>query len=688
MNLDQRLPYKIPSKRFCAHININETKFFLEIVVFLTLIFVVSCTYSVFAGPQYCGYGVEYPCSLTYNRSSCSYYSSTDESRVTWSIGDGSKCWKETCHYDGDVCGQYETPIWRQIYGKIWTDLDKDGVFDANEEWANESKDIRNYKGEYIYTCGYPNQVNPNFKLKLYSTDSEGVKYWKDITGGWTCNYNRQSAYFYSLKSIGLRSTYIFKLEGLPDGYTCDSWVYFKYSQLPSSIKGNLNSGEGCTATVPTANIDSCSGTDDDCLVHNHLWWKLKRDCSTYNLNVTVNKSADSSCGSLGDTMSDVNVYVTDYTNGVVGDSISEKTNSSGIASFNVPVSYKNIKITAAKPGYQQCFLGYTLDLGDPQGCSTHDVADFSMLPVDTYPWLTSIDGDIFARDIVSTIPSGSGLNDFNLSLINSKSTSGVGGYAFTRDLLTLSDDAIFEGSRGGKAYSLDDLSSSTLGTIYDIALSNLSTKKSFAPPSHSEVVEVSSISSFEAGKVYKISVSDFNNSLSSGSVTYTISSSSDETLSSKGISTAILYIEGSDDVVFKHPLLSSSSNSRLVIVANTNIVFPSDIGYLDISSYTVSSNPLIQAAIISSGDITFESLGTNPGTDSPLMVQGPLITPSDINQYRDMGSLNKYYPPVSVSFYPKYLYDLAVIEKYKENQDIKSYTGLSTYDLQFDYQY
>jgi hypothetical protein len=69
-------------------------------------------------------------------------------------------------------------------------------------------------------------------------------------------------------------------------------------------------------------------------------------------------------------------------------------------------------------------------------------------------------------------------------------------------------------------------------------------------------------------------------------------------------------------------------------------------------------------------------------------MVTGPLVTQSTITQGRNLGVSNGYYPPLSVSFYPKYLYDIAVIERYmSKTYNTRSYTGISSYDLQFDYQ-
>ena len=458
-----------------------------------------------------------------------------------------------------------------------------------------------------------------------------------------------------------------------------------------------------CTNPSPSCGGASCTGSSTQTC-------SLCAENDTYTLKVNV-KEDTNGCSNLGNAMADAKVSVyRQLPAGGAGSPITAApvpTDASGVATFNnVSVNDKSFYVTVSKstggenPDYYQLTCpttyGYQITLDPaPAECSTQYIPTqagyLGIKKLPKLPWLTAIDGDVFAQGITTTIPVGSGSGGFNLSLVNAKgdSTSGIGGYIATRDFLPSSDDSLFENSLGGKMHNLEGLSKVKPSNIFDISLDNLANRRSFSPPTHNDVVEVSSLSSFEAGKVYKISVSDFNAVMedAAGPISYTISQSQDTVLSSSGVSTAVLYIEGSDDVVFGNRFVTLGS-SGLIIVANTNIVISKDIGYTTIAEYSILSTPLIQAAILTSGNISFESLETTPGTDIPLMVQGPLVTTKTISQNRDLGSdLNGQYPPLSISFNNKFLYDLSVIERYKSQSfNRRSYTGLSTYDLQFDY--
>ncbi|NMB91594.1 thrombospondin type-1 domain-containing protein [candidate division WWE3 bacterium] len=422
----------------------------------------------------------------------------------------------------------------------------------------------------------------------------------------------------------------------------------------------------------------------------------------TYTLKINI-KDAESGCSSLGSGIEGAKVYVYKSIGGIAGDPLTGSpatSDSNGVATFeNVSVSDKSFIISVSKstggsnPIYYQLTCPtlslYKITLNpSPTACSTQTI-NLGIKQIKKDPWLTVIDGDIFSSNVSVVVPQGEGSGDFSLSLVNSREegSSGIGGYIFTKGYISTNDNSLYEPSLGGKIFDISQRSSLNHD---DISLMNLS-KRNFSPPLHDMVVETSNISSFEAGKVYKISVLDFNNKISSSPVVYTISSSSEEELSSKGVSTAILYITSDNndtDIVFKNSYTSSNNNSRLIIVTDLNVVVSSNVGFSNISTYTINSLPLIQAAIISSKDISFESKGTSPASDIPIMVTGPLITSSNILRGRNIGSLNGYYPSLAVSFYPKYLYDIAVIERYmSKTYDIRSYTGISSYDLQFDYQ-
>ena len=91
-------------------------------------------------------------------------------------------------------------------------------------------------------------------------------------------------------------------------------------------------------------------------------------------------------------------------------------------------------------------------------------------------------------------------------------------------------------------------------------------------------------------------------------------------------------------------------------------------------------------AGIIANGDITFDSVTT--GDDNPIMLTAPLISSGSIYLNRDLGhDGNAVMPAQSVASYNKFLYLLSVLEKNKSEETLY-YTGLTSYDLDWEYIY
>ncbi|MBU1132806.1 hypothetical protein KKG08_00875 [Patescibacteria group bacterium] len=391
---------------------------------------------------------------------------------------------------------------------------------------------------------------------------------------------------------------------------------------------------------------------------------------STYNLNVYV-KNAESGCGSLGSAESGTSVTVYKDASGNLGEVLfTGETDASGkVSKTAISISNSTLYFQASKVVGGEEPATYYLncptpsiykEVLNPSACDTKTI-NLGVIPVDAISWKTVIDGDIFASGINIEIPETTPLGGFSSFLINSD--GGAGGYAFVKDALISLISKIAE-SQGGFAEALEDG-----GIIHnDVALQ----KFTFLPPDHPEVVNTSNLNSFENGKVYTISVSDFNSSLSSAPVTYSLSSGM-----------AVLYIVGSDDVVVQNSLTSLGSG-RLIIVTDAYVYVSKNVGYTGSVGFDITSNPNIEAAILTSKDITFESEGTNPGTDNPIMVLGPLVSAQIIHLGRDLGVLNARYPAIAVAHDQSLMCKIGKVEK--DHQDYTNYTGLRTFDIQFDY--
>ena len=433
------------------------------------------------------------------------------------------------------------------------------------------------------------------------------------------------------------------------------------------------NGGAACVgATTQACNTQACCETN-----------------GTYDLKVNV-KDATDGCGSLGSGIDEasVSVYKLDLV-GNVGAQITgspQTTDASGVVTFpNVSTADKDFAVAVSKttsgsnPDVYELVCptaSFYLAHLTPTACSTQYIPSqagaLGIRVISKEPWETVIDADIFASDVATTIPQGAAGGLFKPFLVNTRGV--VGGYVFSKGSISTNDDNIFQPDLGGKAY---DLSSSSLPHD-DVALS----KFSFTPPIHSSsdpVIETGSITSFKSGKVYSISASAFNSKISGGSVTYTI------TPTTAGVSSAILYITGSDTILFKNPYLSSSF-ARLIIVANSKIIISKSIGYA-LPQYFLGQVPNIQAALISSKTIEFESQDTDPGTDIPIIVTGPLVSKFSIDFNRNLGSNNGNYPSTVVDYNPYFIFDLTYLERAKALEGLSNYTGLKSFDIQFIYQ-
>ena len=389
---------------------------------------------------------------------------------------------------------------------------------------------------------------------------------------------------------------------------------------------------------------------------------------STYDLNTYV-KDAIDGCDSLGAGEPGALVTIYKDNGGNLGSEIySGTTDGSGkVFLDNTSTSNSTLYFQVSKTTDEAVYelicptpSVYKVNL-NPSACDTKTV-NLGVVAIEAEAWKTVIDGDIFAGGIGIEVPDREPLGDFSAFLVNSD--GGAGGFVLAKGMMTTDSEKITETEDGGYAQQLNEGGLSH----NDIALYGFT----FLPPDHEEVDEISSIDSFTDGSVYKISVDDFNSSLESGDVSYGLDSGF-----------AVLYITGSDDVVFENSLISSGSG-RLIIVTDSDVMISKNVGFEGATGYEIGATPNIQASIIASKDITFETEDTDPGTDDPVMVLGPLVSKQTINLSRDLGVLNASYPAISVKHDQTLMCELSELEKSKT--DFINYTGLRTFDIQFDY--
>ena len=285
----------------------------------------------------------------------------------------------------------------------------------------------------------------------------------------------------------------------------------------------------------------------------------------------------------------------------------------------------------------------------------------FSMSLAD--PWTTAIDGGIFADSIGDKIPSAGLISGgFSGHQINIKSTNAA--FVFTRHGNAQSSQAVEDG-KGGFTKNVDSLNG-YLGRM------------TFLPPEASFVISKSDFS-FEADKVYKMSVNTFNSIMGNPSSTAKIYS-----LASDGV--ALLYVysqDGGNEMKISRPLVSNDSAKRLFIITNAKVTVAKEIGTLS-ANFTVSQTPNVTVGLLSSQGITIEN-DEAVAVANPIMLEGPFTSKASISFGRNLKDENWSLPSQAVKYNPKYLYELTKMDR--SNPQEKSITSLGIYDTQWSYE-
>jgi len=317
--------------------------------------------------------------------------------------------------------------------------------------------------------------------------------------------------------------------------------------------------------------------------------------------------------------------------------------------------------------------------------------------------WFTAIDGDIYASS-VSTAVASKPLGGFSPNLIMAMTTP-TGGYAFAASTINTTNPHTGISEKGGDAQRL-----STLPThpFEDTWLN----KFSFVAPSGAVTTPpnlTSSAANFVTGTVYNLTAAQFNSILAKSSYSVTDDGLPPEeppvppTPKFGGILTpgegkasipkkktslapkvAIVYISDSADISINSKFTSAAPFGMLVLVTKGKVVVSPTIAAGP--PYTPASQAQIDLYVLTPKNIEIASKynQANGIVDNRLVVGGGLVSRSAVKLMRNLGStVNRSYPSEVIQFYP---YLSSLITQYELAGKTAPYTGLTTFDVQFDY--
>ena len=348
-------------------------------------------------------------------------------------------------------------------------------------------------------------------------------------------------------------------------------------------------------------------------------------------------------------------------------------------------------------------------------------------------PWVTAIDGDIFAKEVGKglpcigiTLPSG-----YKASMVNIRPNTSWDIGARTRAHGVWCEENCYHDKPGcncsGVAPNCTDCNRGityyfrltgnvfskgpvmppvktipivTCGNgrwAYDVGeklggeLDNLS----FVAPNHDRVKTLTSlnnsyVSTVTGYGIYKMSASAFNSSMTKcpdgdtdcqEGITQTYPSAA----GTPAFPGMIIYVEKVDNDDADELVIARNKKATLPVILITDlpVIITKDIGT---TTPVLGAAPSLGFAIISSKNITVEG---NQGSFDTLSatLQGPLISKSEILFERNLGYANSTKPPQTVSqFTTGALYQLTKFERDMAKLGYKSVTGLGVYDIKWEF--
>jgi hypothetical protein len=587
-----------------------------------------------------------------------------------------------TYNYSTHVC----TRNCLRLDGNIWSDDDGDGK-ELSDYWK---RDLNSPFG-----CG-TSKTFSNFYMTI-----SGETPPNQIVG-WFCHSNPLYGTYYNSpvpNAIEPETTKSVTLSSIPQGYKFVSWQYITQENGGSVVR----EGSGSSATnllMPSSGWVN---------VH----WKLAQE--KYNLKLKVREipPEESATPSLCSSSKFNTFDVMPGADVTIKNSIGSTTLCSGTSNsegdFTCPIWTHQGKVLIEVSKYvggsvpetytMQCpaVNQYSYEPPSPPSDGATINLNIGLQTIYKKGWVSAIDADIFANELNVTVPDGPTNNSspgqiyqgFAKTLINSSfNNNNYLGFIFSQSD-DISNPDIERGCPSKKGFETNTSCDTEYGGYaYDLMHFGQEHKSiwlenfDFSPPSSAETLD-SLPNTFVAGGIYQISSDIFNERLGSGSdYSYTITSSGGE-----GI--AILYVNGNSEINVNINT-TSTSKGRLLLVINGSLTIGSNVG-TSITSFQMSGNPNIMAGIIAKDQITFQSRGgsISPSNfDKPVMVSAPLVSKAGISFKRDLyHDNNAVIPAESAKFFGKYLYYISSLEREKSSSHLY-YTGVSTYDLDWEYIY
>lgn len=588
-----------------------------------------------------------------------------------------------TCSNPDPVCqakyclGSSTRPCLR-IDGNIWSDDDKNGI-SISDYWK---KDSNSPSG-----CS-TNKTFSDFVMTISGETTPSLNQISD----WWCHPSGYGVYFNTPvpNAIEPESTKTASLTNIPAGYDVLSW---RYRYLKDGIITSQTGLGGVTSNLlmpPYANWVN-------------LHWELEQQ--TYNLTINVKKIKPEITdlpGSCGDSdiydgpLADASITVRDRDDNTVVCSGSSNSGGDLVCPVWILQGPLNIEATKTIGGatpetYELRCPNSTVYEYDPGSVNDGDNKSVGIGLKVNYKdgWVSAIDSDIFANLLSVVVPEGPTDNSdtnqtpqgFAKTLINSSVNDEKHlGFIFS-EVNDRSNPNVDTECPNSKGFETTDVQCTNLGGFsYNLISGGEHDSKwlesfTFKAPENS-LDYIPKSTSFKSGEIYNIGIGS-----GEGDILPTSYSITD------GDSVAILYIDGNLTI---NNNFTTNSSGRLLLVVNGSVTISKDVG-TDVGSFLLSQDPNIEAGIVASGGIYFNSIGglvEEGNNDKPIMVSAPLISKESLTFARDLyHDNNAIMPAESAKSFNKYLYLLSSLEREK-SQDNLYFTGLTTYDLDWEYIY
>jgi hypothetical protein len=572
------------------------------------------------------------------------------------------------CSQDPPYCPNYNAlvevgrcipipPPTKALTGFVWEDLNGSGTLNTGDKYWTTAA----YPGASCRTAGQSAVLNVSISGQSAAAPS------------WSCN-SGVVTYTTPAYSAGSRTFVLTP----PNNYTCStvSWSY-RVCTNATCTTATSGAGTGCSATIP-----NYSGT-----FTNTLNWRVNQ-VTPRSIAGRVHLTNNITTCDNSDRLNVSGLTATAY-NGATSIGSASVNATSGVYNINNNLFDTNAmtsvcingNIVSGSQAYQlACVKGTNVTCTKGSGtcavtCTPSNALalnnlgiNFGFVPVSNDKWFSVIDGDIYG-DSVATSVAANPLGGFSPYIVNTQTATTVGGYGFTANTLDTDTAGTGESEKGGSAERL------AVNPSYPPSDQWLN-KFSFSVPENAETA-VPSGNEFEEGKVYSFSVDQFNSILEEG--TYSFAGGN-----SNAPAAAIVYVTGSGEVDIASNFISDNDDKTLLVITTANVNITKDPG-VDTVGYSVIGASQVDLAIITQGNINFESQYVGSTFDRPIMIYGGLMARGGINPDRNLGAINNAaYPSISVRFYP---YLMELIKTYEiENATNGAYTGLTTVDVQFDY--